>query len=262
MEINVRNIRRSLSLSHSSDLSVSDLCEFGFSSDSSSSYRQKNIIRNNCFYNPRKEKEKTIDKINAIKDLIKCYICLDKIKGPKMCHFCHRLACGECIRKWLYQKNTCGFCRRRVTRLDFVDVPFMANIMSLLEYNKNLEEKKNQYENLNKKLEEKLNSNICNKHNEKILYYCINCNQKLCGKCTSFLNKDSKIHENHKVFEYSELEKSKYIDIVNILENKEEKINIIDKNIKICEDIRNNDNKKLEKEKNILDIVYKEIENN
>ena len=86
-----------------------------------------------------KEKGKII---NEITDLIKCYICLDKIKDPKMCYFCHRLACGECIRKWLNQKNTCGFCRQRVTRLDYISVPFMANINSLLEYNKNLEEKK------------------------------------------------------------------------------------------------------------------------
>ena len=54
-----------------------------------------------------KEKGKII---NEITDLIKCYICLDTIKDPKMCYFCHRLACGECIRKWLIQKTTCGFC--------------------------------------------------------------------------------------------------------------------------------------------------------
>ena len=81
--------------------------------------------------------------INEISDLIKCYICLDKIKNPKMCIFCHRLACDECIRKWLNEKNTCGYCRHRITRFDFINIPFMSNIKILLDYNKNLEEKKN-----------------------------------------------------------------------------------------------------------------------
>ena len=80
--------------------------------------------------------------MNEISDLIKCYICLDKIKNPKMCKFCHRLTCDECIRKWLNEKNTCGYCRHRITRFDFINVPFMSNIKILLDYNKNLEEKK------------------------------------------------------------------------------------------------------------------------
>ena len=240
----------------------SDLMRRSFYDGSVSSFNSnaiENLYKNNLInINSSIEKGKII---NEITDLIKCYICLDKIKEPKMCHYCHRLVCGECIRKWLNLKNTCGFCRNRVTRLDFIDVPFMANIKSLLEYNKNLEEKKANLEDTNKKLEEKLNSNICKMHNEKILYYCINCNKKLCGKCTSFINKDAKIHENHKVFEYSELEESKYIDIINILEKKEEKIKKIDHNLEKCEEIKNNDIKKLDKEKNILDIVYKEINN-
>ena len=233
-----------------------DLFPISFINARDSKILQRSIINS---IDSSKEKGKII---NEITDLIKCYICLDKIKDPKMCYFCHRLACGECIRKWLNQKNTCGFCRQRVTRLDYISVPFMANINSLLEYNKNLEEKKTNLEDLNKKLNEKINENLCNKHNEKILYYCINCNKKLCGKCTSFINKEAKIHEKHKIFDYTELEKSKYIDIVNILENKEEKINIIDKNLEKCKNIRNNDSKNLEKEKNIFSIVYNEIKNN
>ena len=200
--------------------------------------------------------------INEISDLIKCYICLDKIKNPKMCKFCHRLACDECIRKWLNEKNTCGYCRHRITRFDFINVPFMSNIKILLDYNKNLEEKKEYLEKENDKLNIKINKNRCNKHNEKILYYCINCSKKLCGKCTAFNSKESKMHENHKVFEYSEIEKSKYIDIINLIENSSEKINEIDKNIEKCEDIEKYNKNIFNKEKMILDIVYKEIENN
>ena len=49
--------------------------------------------------------------IDDILDLMKCYICLEKVKNPKMCNFCHRLVCGSCISKWLNITpiNKCGF---------------------------------------------------------------------------------------------------------------------------------------------------------
>ena len=200
--------------------------------------------------------------VNEITDLIKCYICLDRIKNPKMCRFCHRLACSECIRKWLEQTNKCGFCRHEITRFDFNTIPFIENIKKLIDGYKNLEEKNTNLEKTNEKLKQKLNSNICNKHNEKILYYCFNCNKKLCGKCTSFTNKEAKIHESHKVFEFSDIEKTKYINVINLLENAKEHINEVEKDIKKCEEIKKNNKKKSEKEKYILDLIYKEIEKN
>ena len=42
---------------------------------------------------------KNIDKvINEISDIIKCYICLDKIREPKMCQYCHRLAYEDVLK--------------------------------------------------------------------------------------------------------------------------------------------------------------------
>ena len=43
--------------------------------------------------------------INEVKDLVKCYICLEQIKKPKMCSFCHRLACGDCIKHWMRENQ-------------------------------------------------------------------------------------------------------------------------------------------------------------
>ena len=202
------------------------------------------------------------ENINEITDLVKCYICLDKIKHPKMCRFCHRLACSECIRKWLDRKNTCGFCRHQITRFDFTEVPFMESIEKLIDNYKNLEEKNINLEKINEKLKEKLNSDKCSLHNEKILYYCFNCNKKLCGKCMSFINKEAKIHEFHKVFELSEIKMSKYMEVINLLENAKEQMDDTDKYLKKCEEIKENNKKKLNKEIYILDHIYKDIENN
>ena len=52
--------------------------------------------------------------------------------------------------------------------------------------------------NLEKKIKKKYISDTSIKYNEAILYYCFDCDEKLCGKCTSFTNKESKIHESIK----------------------------------------------------------------
>ena len=50
--------------------------------------------------------------LENIEDIIKCYICLDKIKDPCMCPYCQKLTCEKCIKKWLVEKkNQCPNCR-------------------------------------------------------------------------------------------------------------------------------------------------------
>ena len=141
------------------------------------------------------------------------------------------------------------FCRRQVTKYDFSEIPFMSTIELLFNSYMNLDKKQADLQNMNEKLKKKLISNRCNKHNGEFLYYCIDCDEKLCGKCTSFINKESKIHEKHKVFDYSEIEKSPYINIINLLENTQKQMKIIDNNLKRCEEIKQNNSIKLKKKK-------------
>ena len=216
------------------------------------------VNNNQELINKNDEKKNKI--INEVKDLVKCYICLEQIKKPKMCSFCHRLACGDCIKHWMRENQKCGYCRHNITIFDFIDVPFMKDIPQLIDYNKNLEEKKEHLEEENKILNKKLNAKQCNKHNEKILYYCFNCNQKLCGKCTSFTNEESKIHIGHKIFEFSEVEKSKYNEIINQIDTVKEQKKDLNNKIKEYEDIKKFNEFKFEIEKQLLDKIYKEIE--
>lgn len=36
---------------------------------------------------------------NQIREHLKCYICLAKVKNPVMCKFCNKLSCRSCINK-------------------------------------------------------------------------------------------------------------------------------------------------------------------
>ena len=51
--------------------------------------------------------------------------------------------------------------------------------------------------------------NLCPKHKKEIIeYYCLNCNTQHCAKCLMITNKESKIHQNHKIIEIEK--KNKY----------------------------------------------------
>ena len=75
------------------------------------------------------------EKINSeIKDTIKCYICKGLITKPKMCQYCHRIACEKCLYNWfiLQQKKNCSYCLKEANFSDMISVPFMSTVLILL----------------------------------------------------------------------------------------------------------------------------------
>ena len=74
------------------------------------------------------EQKKEIAVENEIRDKLKCYICLSKVKKPKMCKFCKRLCCSDCINSWLSGHDYCGICKTKVTLDDLILVPFVDDM--------------------------------------------------------------------------------------------------------------------------------------
>ena len=174
----------------------------------------------------KRQKENEKNKAE-IMDQLKCYICIDKLKKPRMCKYCNRPACEKCLKIWLDEKHKCGFCRKRINYNETIEVPiindiaefFMKNINNEKEHvdNKNNinENKDNNFESgvydsyseiSNLKLREE--ENICQKHKHKYEYFCYQCNQKYCDKCLVVCNNSSKIHENHLIVPLAQLEKN------------------------------------------------------
>ena len=72
------------------------------------------------------EKENEIE--NNIRDILKCYICLSKVTKPRMCNYCKRICCEECIKKWLEDHNACGICKRQQTLESMITIPFLDDM--------------------------------------------------------------------------------------------------------------------------------------
>ncbi len=65
---------------------------------------------------------------DEIRDHLKCYICLSKVFKPKMCRYCKKIFCAECIDKWLEDHSFCGICKHDLSPQDMISVPFLDDM--------------------------------------------------------------------------------------------------------------------------------------
>ena len=129
--------------------------------------------------------------LNNIEAIIKCYICLGKIKNPCMCPLCQKLTCEECIQKWLLEKKSqCPHCRVNLNFNQLIHLSFMTDVANYIDKI-----------NSSKKVEE---SEICEKHQIQNLYYCMECETPLCSDC--YMLEEN--HKKHKIKKIDEVFKA------------------------------------------------------
>ena len=177
------------------------------------------------------EKPKEENITTEIKDTVKCYICFDTITKPKMCQYCHRIACEKCLYNWfmVQQKEQCGFCREKANFYDMISVPFMSTVADFVEKVFEKEEKNE----INK---EENGNGICPNHfNESIYYYCLDCDRGYCKTCFVFFGKEKDKHVNHNIILYEQYKKLKMSNLKKYEETIDEKIKDINDKVKLCE---------------------------
>ena len=199
------------------------------------------------------EKQKEENITSELKDTVKCYICFDIITKPKMCPHCHRIACEKCLYNWfmIEQKKNCGFCRKNVNFYEMVSVPFMSTVVDFVE--KVFEKDKNGEIKFSEKFQE-----FCPNHaNEKLYYYCLDCDRGYCQTCFVFFGEEKDRHVSHNIIEYEQYKNLNFTSLKSYEDKINSNIDKIDKNIQRCisyknsyEFERNEGNKLIEKLKN------------
>ena len=186
-----------------------------------------NMNNNNMNYNKNSiANSKNAELENQIRDHLKCYICLSEIVSPKMCKFCKRICCKQCIDKWLLSHSFCGICKREISPQDMVDLPFLDGFSQFfINYadthpnnnNNNNDNNNIQNNNLNNNnLQNNNNNNVnageigdnknmCQKHKSKIEYYCVQCNKYFCSNCLVFFGDEVKRHQGHLIMQLSKM---------------------------------------------------------
>ena len=168
------------------------------------------------------------EKINSeIKDAIKCYICKGLITKPKMCQYCHRIACEKCLYNWfiLQQKKNCSYCLKEANFSDMISVPFMSTVADFVE--KIFDEGKK---------EEKDKNDFCPNHiNENMHYYCLNCNKGYCKICFVFFGKEKDKHINHEIIKYEQYKNFQFQNLKKIENQINQNIEAMTKKVNLCE---------------------------
>jgi hypothetical protein len=207
--------------------------------NSSPSVKKKIGKRENSLYLSEKivlnkiEENKPIEQnINSeIKDTVKCYICHNIITKPKMCQFCHRIACEKCLYNWfiIEQKQNCSYCHEKANFSDMISVPFMSTIADFVEKVFEKEEKEEEISDDN-------NKGFCPDHiKEQMHYYCLNCNRGYCKICFVFFGKEKDKHVNHNIILYEQYKTFKMSNLMKYEEIIDEKIKDINDKVKLCE---------------------------
>ena len=210
---------------------------------------QKNIDNNSYLNNMKEssnnppinqlseEQKREMEVENDIRDKLKCYICLSKVNKPKMCKFCKRLSCSDCINSWLNQHNYCGICKKKVTHDDLILVPFVDDMSTYFINNienhpkhqldkidksqkkpksqKLKKVSKNNKDDLLNEIEEKDDHNLCQIHQSKFEYYCIQCDNYYCSNCLVFFGQEVKKHRDHLILQIDKMNDLGIMSAVN-----------------------------------------------
>ena len=231
------------------------------------------------------EKKKQEELENQIRDHFKCYICLSTVQNPKFCRFCKKISCEECINKWLKNHNYCGICKHDISSNDMLDIKILGEMSTFFmnnldnhpnnnynqinnnnnnnfsgskNYNKN-NSIKNNLDN-NQSIEEN-NNNMCIKHNNKIDYYCVQCDKYYCSNCLVFFGEEVKKHSHHLIIQVSQMNESSTKEALREFKKLPETKNALDDLIGQCNfKLTENEIKKKQIE-NFFNLIKRSYEN-
>ena len=187
-----------------------------------------NQVNNNM---PQQNQNYNIAKIeNKANNNFQCQICNKKAINPKKCKACNSIFCKECINKYLNKQQNHCICGNKASVQDLIDPSFQKNINTQLHQNNNQDKINNFQKDLNlnnnrwkfnqqnnnirnnrmslikEEEENEINNDICPKHENKIDYYCVQCNKYYCSNCLLFFSEDVKVHEGHLIVQLTKFE--------------------------------------------------------
>ena len=205
--------------------------------------------------NMSKELKKEIEIEDNIRDYLKCYICLTKVIKPKMCKFCKRICCERCINRWMETHNFCGVCKHKLSQQDLITLPFLDDMSTYFLNNidshpKNIhnnnpnimnnQNKNDQSSNPNNNMNvegqnnKAQNKDICPIHNNKIDYYCVQCDKYFCSNCLVFFGEETQKHKNHLIVPLSKMTNLSLQEAVEEYKKLPVTKNIVDNFIDLC----------------------------
>ncbi|KAI8995139.1 hypothetical protein BC832DRAFT_596094 [Gaertneriomyces semiglobifer] len=119
--------------------------------------------------------------VSELEDMLKCFICYERLNDPRMCPHCSKIGCEGCLQKWLEDRQSCPHCRSSLSTSALIKCRFLEELRDRIN-----------------KVESYVRTDevdTCMRHKAALYYYCIDCKEPLCADCAVLESK----HKRHKL---------------------------------------------------------------
>ena len=175
---------------------------------------------------------------NQINNKLQCNLCSKRVTKPKMCRYCSQLSCTQCLNSWLNFHDYCQNCKAKVTNNDFINQSFEDNMSisgnnskynlgkaemiqnkygsMVIPKNMNIGNvNNNNLYNISNNNEQNMNQGSCPMHNNRLEYYCFQCDHSYCSNCLIFFGQDVAKHKNHFILKLSKMNDAGIKQVLN-----------------------------------------------
>ena len=146
-----------------------------------------------------------------IKEIMTCPICYSLVKNPLVCPKCQHYICKECLilNYTENKKDFCPICNTKLRYDEFYPIPIIDHLSNYYIKNQNEKIPEENYDFTSKE-------DFCTKHSYELIFYCIDCGEKLCGECIETFNNKKNIHEKHNVYQIKDLNKYNLFQAIDL----------------------------------------------
>lgn len=123
----------------------------------------------------------TIPSPQTLRDVFRCFICMEKLCEAHLCPHCSKLCCYLCISKWLTeQRRQCPHCRATLSVSELVNCRWLEDVAVQVESLQQI------CANMRTSTDGSTATtprDLCRSHQEKLSVYCFTCKHCICHQC-------------------------------------------------------------------------------
>lgn len=168
----------------------------------------------------------------ALNDVFRCFICMEKMQDAHLCPHCSKLCCFMCISRWLNERRSCPHCRQSLNIGELVNCRWLEDVASQVESLQHIcaNIKAGNFPGFTQQ-------DQCTTHKEKLSVYCWTCKVCICHQCALFGGTHSNhtfkqlelVYETHlqQVKEEVSQLRSRLVELLSLLKNIEGNVDAI-----------------------------------
>lgn len=172
------------------------------------------------------------------------------MKEAHLCPHCGKMACHECMKKWLSQNFACPYCRSTLLQTQLVKANFISDISAEIEKLKQIERSRRSIADGSSSRfgedddddEDDEENDMCSVHKLPLIYFCETCNDACCSDCCVLAESPHHGHELSRLNAVYDKHLERVTDAIEELETRKTELMLamegIDENIALIKSVK------------------------